>query len=109
MIIYGLRSCDTCRKALTDLQKAGHDVRLHDLRRDGLTGETVARFHAAFGDKLLNRRSTTWRALSESERAEDVVGLILAHPALMKRPVIEGAGGRLHLGWGAATRAALLP
>ncbi len=109
MILYGLSACDTCRKALAALKKAGRNAHLHDLRRDGLPEETAARFHAAFGDAVLNRRSTTWRLLSASERARDPLDLIAAHPALMKRPVIEEEGGRLHLGWGPEVRAALLP
>ncbi len=106
MTLYGLTTCDTCRKALSALEKAGHEVALQDVRRDGLTEAQVARFHAELGENLLNRRSTTWRGLSEEERSGDPVALILGAPTLMKRPVIED-GDRLHLGWTAEVREAL--
>ena len=95
--IYGLKNCDTCRKALKMLQAAGHDVVLQDVRADPLSAEKLQSFSEAFGDALLNTRSTTWRGLSEEERAGDPIKLLEAHPALMKRPVIET--DTLHLGW----------
>ncbi|WOI57356.1 arsenate reductase family protein [Palleronia sp. LCG004] len=106
MKLYGLKTCDTCRKALKALRDAGHEVEFHDLRADGLPAERIAEFHARFGDILLNRRSTTWRNLSEAEREHDPVDLIVVHPTLMKRPVID-VDGTLHLGWDATTRAEL--
>lgn len=69
----------------------------------------LQRFRAAFGDALVNRRSTTWRGLSEDERAGDPLELLAAHPTLMKRPVIEADDGTLYLGWDKAVQAALLP
>ena len=62
----------------------------------------------AFGEAFVNRRSTTWRGLSETERAGDPVALVSAHPTLMKRPVIEDDDGRLHLGWGKDVQNSLL-
>lgn len=104
MKIYGLKTCDTCRKALKALE--GRGAVLVDIRAEPLAPETRARFRAAFGEALVNRRSTTWKALSEAERATAPEALLAAHPALMKRPVIE-AGGALHLGWDDGVRAAL--
>ncbi|MCF6315709.1 MAG: arsenate reductase [Marinosulfonomonas sp.] len=100
MKIYGLKNCDTCRRALRALKAAGHDARLVDVRKDGLKGEELERFFIVFGQDLLNRRSTTWRKLSEDERKGNPVALMLAHPALMKRPLILEEGGLLTLGWG---------
>jgi arsenate reductase-like glutaredoxin family protein len=108
MRIYLLKTCDTCRKALKELRAAGHQPEVVELREDGLAADDIARFHAAFGDALVNRRSTTWRNLAEAERAGAPQALLAAHPTLMKRPVIETGAGRLHLGWDAATRAAVL-
>ena len=102
MILYGLKTCDTCRKAL----KAFPDVELKDVRADGVPASVLARAHAQFGGDLLNTRSTTWRGLSEAERAGAALDLIAAHPALMKRPLIE-AHGTLYLGWGKDVQAAL--
>lgn len=103
MVIYGLKNCDTCRKALKSLP----DAALCDVRADGVPEDVLKSAYAAFGAALLNTRSTTWRGLDEVERARDPLALLAAHPALMKRPLIE-AGGRLYLGWGDETRAALL-
>ena len=61
---------------------------------------------AQFGAALLNTRSTTWRGLSDVERARPPQDLLAEHPALMKRPLIE-ADGTLHLGWTKDTQSAL--
>lgn len=104
MRFYGLKTCDTCRKALKSL---GDGVTVVDVRADGVPPDQLVRFHATFGDKIVNRASATWRGLSDSERALDPLALLAAHPTLMKRPVIE-ADGRLYLGWGKDVQAALL-
>ncbi|MGO4916535.1 arsenate reductase family protein [Pseudogemmobacter sp. W21_MBD1_M6] len=104
MRFYGLKTCDTCRKALKSL---GNGVTVIDVRADGVAQDDLARFYATFGDKLVNRASATWRGLSDSERDQAPLALLAAHPTLMKRPVIE-ADGRLYLGWGKDVQAALL-
>ncbi len=103
MIIYGLKTCDTCRKALKALPEAG----FVDVRADGLPDDLRDRALATFGDALINTRSTTWRGLSEQDRAAAPTALLAAHPTLMKRPLID-AGGTLYLGWGKDVQAALL-
>lgn len=103
MVLYGLKNCDTCRKALKSLEGAT----FRDVRADGIPRDVKARALAEFGENLLNRRSTTWRGLSEAERAQPPETLLEAHPTLMKRPLIE-AGGRLYLGWNKDVEAALL-
>lgn len=102
MKLYGIKACDTCRKVLKLLPQAEFiDVRATPLERADLQ-----RFLDAFGDALVNTRSTTWRAMSGSERAADPIDQLLANPTLMKRPVIDN--GTLHLGWGKDVQAALL-
>lgn len=103
MKLYGLKTCDTCRKALKSLGK----VAFHDLRADGLPKDVAQAAYARFGADLVNRRSTTWRQLSEAERARDPLALLADHPTLMKRPLIDD-DGTLHLGWGKDTQDALL-
>lgn len=98
MKLYGLKNCDTCRKALKSLATAGHDVTFVDVRADGVPKADLQRFQTAFGDALLNTRSTTWRGLDESQRASDPLNLLIDHPTLMKRPVIDHEGA-LTLGW----------
>lgn len=95
MKLFGLKTCDTCRKAL----KALGDVEFVDVRADGVPVDVLQAAHAIFGEKLLNTRSTTWRGLSEEERAEPPLELLQAHPTLMKRPLIQD-GDRFWLGWG---------
>lgn len=99
MIVHGLKTCDTCRKAVRVLVEFGHEVALRDIRAEPLSRDEIAHFLAAFGETLLNRRSTTWRGLPEAERARPVAELLAAHPALMRRPVIRSADGALHPGW----------
>ena len=102
MRIYGLKSCDTCKKAIRALPQA----EFVDVRADGVPAAVMARALETFGEALVNRRSTTWRGLDEAERARPPLDLLADHPTLMKRPLIE-AGEALHLGWTPAVQAAL--
>jgi len=111
IVIYGLKNCDSCRKAVKLLEAGGRPFRFHDLRADGLTGDRLARWLAAVGwEVLLNRRSTTWRDLPEVDKAgldaAKAAGLMERHPTLVKRPVVE-AGDRVVVGFGPAEQAAL--
>lgn len=103
MQLYGLKSCDTCRKAL----KALPGAEFVDVRDDGVPGDLMAAALARFGDVLVNTRSTTWRGLTEAERMGEPADLLRDHPTLMKRPLIRKEDGTLLLGWSADTRAAL--
>jgi arsenate reductase len=103
MILYGLKTCDTCRKALKSLG----DVEFCDVRSEGVPEKVARAAHEQFGAALVNRQSATWRGLSEAERAGDPLALIAAHPAVMKRPLIAAEDG-LYLGWGKDVQAALL-
>lgn len=103
MILYGLKNCDTCRKALKLLP----DVQLRDVRTDGVPGPVLKSAYAEFGGRLVNTRSTTWRELDAAERARDPLELLADHPTLMKRPLIK-ADGQLYLGWTKDVEAALL-
>jgi len=103
MQLYGLKSCDTCRKAL----KALPGVVLVDVRADGVPQAVLEAAQARFGAALVNTRSTTWRGLSEAERDRPAPELLAAHPALMKRPLIVTGEGEMYLGWTPEVRAAL--
>lgn len=100
--IYGIKTCDTCRKAIKAL-----GVELRDIRSEPLSHQEFARFYAAFGEALLNTRSTTWRGLSDDERARPPLDLLADYPTLMKRPVID-KDGKLYLGWSKDIQAAVL-
>ncbi|MAC82207.1 MAG: arsenate reductase [Rhodobacteraceae bacterium] len=102
MRIYGLKTCDTCRKAIRALP--GADFK--DVRADGVPEAVLRRGFETFGDALLNTRSTTWRGLDEAERARPPLELLADHPTLMKRPLIED-GEAMYLGWTRDVQAAL--
>jgi Spx/MgsR family transcriptional regulator len=97
--VYGIANCDTVKKARLWLEARGIDYRFHDFRKDGVPEAALERWAVDPGwERLLNRKSTTWRGLDESERARvcdasSAVQLLRAHPTLIKRPVIEGPGG----------------
>ncbi|MBL6429223.1 MAG: arsenate reductase [Maritimibacter sp.] len=107
MRVYGIKSCDTVRKAMKELEAGGHEPVLQDIREDPLQPSDLKGFLDAFGEALVNKRSTTWRGLDEAERAGDPAKLIAAHPALMKRPVVVDGETRT-LGWDQAARAVWL-
>jgi len=112
VIVYGIRTCDTCRKSLAALRAAGYGAELRDLRETPLTPDERAEFLGVFGEALVNRSSTTWRGLSQAGREASPDDLLAAHPTAMKRPLIvgrdrTGADG-MWLGWGPAVRSALV-
>ena len=89
MRLYGLKNCDSCKKALSQLRAAGHDIAFFDIRTDPLDQLKIADLLARHGDQfVLNRKSTTWRKLAESDRLMPLENLLALHPSLIKRPVI---------------------
>ena len=94
--VYGIRQCDTCRKALKWLDQEGLAHELHDLRADGLDLARVSSWmDSPFSDRLVNRRSTTWRGLAESQKqagGSAQLDLLVRHPTLLKRPLFEVEG-----------------
>lgn len=102
MELYGLKTCDTCRKAIKALEGA----QFVDVRAQGVPAEVMAAARAQFGPALVNTRSTTWRGLSEAQRQETPEALLAEHPTLMKRPLIAD-GETLYLGWTKDVQAAL--
>jgi arsenate reductase (glutaredoxin) len=110
--IYGIKACDTCRKALKWLEAEGREHRWQDIREQPLDEPTLSDWVQRLGpETLVNRRSTTWRGLDQAARdqAMDPAGspaLLLAHPTLIKRPVFE-QGDQLLVGFNADVREAL--
>jgi len=106
--LFGLKNCDTCKKALTELETAGQAPEFVDIRAGADLAAKVPGWLKAVGDKLINRSSTTWRALSDEDRAKasgkSLEGLLMGNPTLIKRPVIE-VNGDVLVGWNAETKA----
>lgn len=100
--VWGLKSCDTCRRARRDLPGCV----FVDIREATPDTATLARFHAAFGDAMVNRRSRTWRDIPEDERELPPPTLVARYPSVMKRPVIE-KDGVLRVGFDDEVRRAL--
>ena len=105
--VYGIRNCDTCRSTLKWLETRNVPYTFHDFRVDGLADAMLkswlASSHAPY---LVNKRSTTWRQLSESEkqavetaREAEMMALLLAQPTLIKRPVITDGDTILDIGF----------
>ncbi len=89
--VYGIKQCDTCRKALRWLSGQGVEHRFHDFRVDGLDARLLQGwFDSPFAEKLVNRRSTSWRQLTDEQRllqGETQIQLLTEFPTLIKRPV----------------------
>jgi len=104
-VMYGIKNCDTIKKARNYLSTSGIDFHFHDYRADGLDVALLQSFIDQLGyDVLLNTRGTTWRQLPEAERdairdAASAKALMLAHPALIKRPVLAAPDGALLVGF----------
>lgn len=103
MLVYGLKNCDSCRKAIKWLNEQQATFTFVDVRDQPVSDDELKTALAHFGSaKLVNRRSTTWRNLSESERTlntdANTIALIRSHPTLMKRPLLF-AGQQLALGF----------
>lgn len=95
--LYGIRNCDTVKKARKWLDEHRIEYQFHDFKKDGLSSELLATWeHSAGWETLLNRRGTTWRKLPESVRegidAASAHDVILDNPSIIKRPVVELQG-----------------
>ncbi|WP_408872852.1 ArsC family reductase [Gluconobacter roseus] len=95
LTIYGIASCDTMRKARAWLADHAISVTFHDYRKDGLERSRLEDWVGRLGwEKLLNRSGTTFRRLAPEVRdnidEERAVALMLEHPAMIRRPVLEG-------------------
>lgn len=104
--MYGLGYCSTCQKAIAELQGAGWTVNFRDVKDSALNDAEWQRMITDFGDKLVNRASLTWRGMSQDERDQTPLQMLIAKPSLMKRPAIISGDLRL-LGWTANVKRAL--
>ncbi len=98
--LYGIPNCDTVKKARKWLEGQGLDYAFHDYKKEGADPAKLAVWIADKGvDTILNRRGTTFRKLSDAEKADidaaKAVTLLEANPSMIKRPVVEYDGGLL--------------
>ena len=95
--IYGIKSCDTMKKAFAKLDELSVNYEFHDYKKQGIDKDSVQRWVDALGiDKVLNKRGTTWRKLTDAQKqaADDnidgAIELLVANTSMIKRPIVEG-------------------
>lgn len=107
-VMYGIKNCDTIKKARRFLEAADIKVEFHDYRASGLSDALLSQLIDQSGyQTLLNTRGTTWRKLTEAERdavidAESAKALMLTHPAVIKRPILRAPNGTQLVGFSEA-------
>lgn len=102
--IYGIKNCDTMKKARAWLDKNGVAYAFHDYKTTGIARERLERWEKTVGwETLLNRAGTTFRKLPDKDKtglsAKKAMTLMLAQPSMIKRPVLDIGGGKLLVGF----------
>ena len=102
--IYGIKNCDTMKKARTWLDKHGVAYAFHDYKAAGIEREKLERWAKKVGwEILLNRAGTTFKKLPDKDKegvtGQKAIALMLAQPSMIKRPVLELGGGKLLVGF----------
>lgn len=103
IVLYGIRNCDTMKKARAWLDSHGVSYEFHDYKSAGVDADALKRWAAVVGwEVLLNRAGTTFRKLTDEQKAgltaSRAIGLMVAQPSMIKRPVLE-KGNRLLVGF----------
>lgn len=107
MMIYGLSTCPICQRARKVLEAAGRDVGFRDVRAEPLNEAELAELITEFGDRLVDQKTSDYRALSDWLKNSEAEAQISAKPKVMARPVIRDRD-MLYLGWDEAVQKALL-
>lgn len=94
--IYGIKSCSTMKKAFTKLDELGVSYVFHDYKKQGIDKDTVQRWVNELGiDKVLNKRGTTWRKLTDEQKqaadsdVNNAIDLLIENTSMIKRPIVE--------------------
>lgn len=104
MKVYGIPNCSTVKKALDWLKNNETQFEFHDYKKQGITKDKLKEWSKQVGwEKLLNKKGTTWRALSPEEQQKvtnqkAAIEVMIGKPSIIKRPVIE-ADGKLIVGF----------
>ena len=101
--LFGIKNCDTIKKARNWLQEQAIEFEFHDYRKQGLVPEQLRAMESALGwEAMLNRRGSTWRTLPDSVREnidlESAMQIMLDNPAIIKRPILARKD-QFHLGF----------
>ena len=95
--IYGIKSCSTMKKAFTKLDELGVNYNFHDYKKQGIDKDNVQRWVDELGiDKILNKRGTTWRKLTDEQKQaadaniDTAIDLLIENTSMIKRPIVEG-------------------
>ena len=104
LTIYGIKNCDTMKKARAWLDKHGVDYAFHDYKSAGIERSKLEGWAKKAGwETLLNRAGTTFKKLPDKDKADvtakQALALMLAQPSMIKRPVLELGGGKLLVGF----------
>ena len=104
LTIYGIKNCDTMKKARAWLDQKGAAYAFHDYKAAGIDRARLEVWAGKVGwETLLNRSGTTFRKLPEADREglteKKAIALMLAQPSMIKRPVLDAGGGRLIVGF----------
>jgi arsenate reductase (glutaredoxin) len=102
--IYGIKNCDTMKKARAGLDKHGVEYGFHDYKTAGIDRERLEAWSKKIGwETLLNRAGTTFRKLPDKDKtgidAKKAIALMLAQPSMIKRPVLDLGRGKLLVGF----------
>lgn len=98
--LYGIKNCDTVKKARKWLEQQQIEYTFHDFRADGIEQKSICHWEKNVGvDLLINKRSTTWKQLDDEAKAhfaqtslnKAAIDIILQNPTLIKRPVLQTA------------------
>ena len=107
MKLYGLKNCDSCKKALKEIRNAGQNIEFIDIRDNCMSLNIIQNWLDRHGDGVLvNRKSTTWRNLSHEDSQTPAPILLQAHPTLIKRPIIV-VGDHSFVGWNEDVKSSL--
>ncbi len=104
LTIYGIKNCDTMKKARAWLDKHGVTYEFHDYKTAGVARECLEAWSKKVGwETLLNQAGTTFRKLPDKDKsgldAKKAIALMLEQPSMIKRPVLDLGGGKLLVGF----------
>lgn len=114
MTVYGIPNCNTVKKARTWLTEQGLDYEFHDFKKQGITAGKLQQWCAVFGwEKVLNKKGTTWKKLSEEQQGQvkdeaSAIALLLENLSAIKRPVVERDGKAILISFDEVQYAGLL-